>query len=295
MSAPQEVTGERLVPDRQHGELVHAEHMARYLLTAQLAHGRRALDAACGEGYGTELLRRAGAERAVGIDVDEVTVKAARERYGADFEVAAVERLPFEDDAFDLVASFETIEHVEDAEAAVRELRRVLAADGTLVISTPNASQYLVGTEFHVREFETSEFVELLERHFGDVRVLHQQNWLTSAILVPDDLREATGQRELELEVRKVAGAEPGRELYAVALCGAADAGASLRQVAVMSGIHEAHELARLLRDATRTAERWHTAFKETEGHLRWVVGTWSWKLTRPFRMPGRRRRRRGG
>jgi len=294
VSAPQEVTGERLVPDRQHGELVHAEHMARYVLTAQLAHGRRALDAACGEGYGTELLRRAGAKRAVGIDVDEGTVRAARERYGAEFEVAAVERLPFGDAAFDLIASFETIEHVENAEAAVRELRRVLSPGGTLVISTPNASQYLVDNEFHVREFETSEFVQLLERHFAEVRVLHQQNWLTSAILAPDDLREATCERELELEVRKVAGAEPGRELYAVALCGA-QACASLRQVAVMSGIHEAHELARRLREAERTAERWHTAFKETEGHLRWVVGTWSWKLTRPFRMPGRLRRRRGG
>ena len=292
MSA-QELTGERLLPDRQHGELVHAEHLARYVLAAQLAPGGRVLDAACGEGYGTELLRRAGAERAVGIDVDQGTIDAARERYGADFEPASIENLPFEEAVFDLVVSFETIEHVADPEAALGELRRVLATDGTLVISTPNASEYLIDNEFHVREWTSSEFVQLLGGLFGEVRVLHQQNWLTSAILVPDDLREATGERALQLDARKVAGAEPGRELYAVAVCGA-HAGASLRQVAVMSGVHEAHELAERLREAERTAERWHAAFKETEGHLQGMAGSLSWKVTRPLRAPGRLRRRRG-
>lgn len=293
MSAPQEASGERLVPHEHYGELVHSEHLARYLLAAQLASGCRALDAACGEGYGTQLLARAGAERALGVDVDEATVRAARERYGGHYEAADVERLPLDDDSFDLIASFETIEHVDDPEAALRELRRVLAPEGTLVISTPNAAEYLVDNPFHVREFETSEFVELLERHFGDVRLLHQHNWLTSAILNPDDVREDSGEHDLDLEVRKLAGIEFGHELYIVALCGAG-AGAVPGQVAVMSDVHEAHELARRLREAERTAERWHAAFKETEQHLRAMAGSVSWKVTRPLRVPARLRRRRG-
>jgi hypothetical protein len=51
-----EVTGERLLPDQQRGELVYAEHLARYRVAAQLARERRALDAASGEGYGTAMI-----------------------------------------------------------------------------------------------------------------------------------------------------------------------------------------------------------------------------------------------
>src|SRR5439155_17032663 len=95
-----EVTGERLLPDRQRGELVHAQHLARYRFASQFARGRRALDAACGEGYGTAMLVAAGASEAVGIDIDQTTVDHARTKYGLDFERADVGELPFEDGSF---------------------------------------------------------------------------------------------------------------------------------------------------------------------------------------------------
>ena len=60
--APLQATGERLVPELQHGEVVHAEHLVRYLVAAELARDRRILDAACGEGYGTALLAGVGCE-----------------------------------------------------------------------------------------------------------------------------------------------------------------------------------------------------------------------------------------
>ena len=69
-----ESTGERLVPDLQRGELIYAEHLARYFLASQLAAGRRVLDAGCGEGYGTAILAAAGAASVVGVDVDEPTL-----------------------------------------------------------------------------------------------------------------------------------------------------------------------------------------------------------------------------
>ena len=79
------------------------------------------LDAACGEGYGTALLAAAGARSAVGVDLDERT---DRPRRGAttrrpEFVRGDVAQLPFEDDAFDLVVSFETIEHVPDPECGL--------------------------------------------------------------------------------------------------------------------------------------------------------------------------------
>ena len=287
-------TGERLMPDAQHGELVHAEHLARYLLAAQLASGRRVLDAACGEGYGTALLAAAGTSSAVGVDVDGATVAHARRRYGLEFVQADIAALPFEDDGFDLVVSFETIEHVQDPEAVLAELRRVLAPDGLLVISTPNKLEYLVQNEFHVREFTHEEFAALLGRLFPSVHLLYQQNWLTSTILRQDGLREGSGERALAADLRKVASVEPGRELYTVALCGTC-ADAAVEQVVVAAGIYEAHELAHRLTDAIETqarwrgeADYWHDRWEQATTRLNAMALSRSWRLTRPLRAPAK-------
>ena len=282
-----EPTGERLVPERQRGELVHAEHLARYRLAAQLAAGRRVLDAACGEGYGTAMLAAAGATHAVGVDVDEATIAHARGRYPAEFRVADVVALPFEDGGFDLVVCFETIEHVEAAERVLAELARVLDPDGLVLVSTPNTHEYLVDNEFHTREFTHEEFVALLAARFPRVRLLYQHNWTTSAVLEEPALREAGGERPLDLELTKTVGAAPGGELYTLALCGR-DVDVPLRQVGVMSGTDEAHRLATRLVSAEDTAKLWHDRFQDGQATMRWMTGTLSWRLTRPFRAPVR-------
>ena len=293
-----EATGERLIPELQRGELVHAEHVARYLMAAQLAEGRRVLDAACGEGYGTAILAGAGASSAVGVDSDAAIVAHARERYGLEFATADVAALPFDGDAFDLVVSFETIEHVAEPEAVLDELTRVLAPDGLLVISTPNKHEYLVENEFHTRELTHEEFLELLRPRFPSVRVLYQQNWLTSTILGEEGMREESGERALDLEFRKVAGVEPGRELYTVAVCGAGADLAAIDEVAVAAGVYEAHELAHRLADAVRTQRHWreesehvNAEYERVTRRIAALTGSLSWRLTRPLRAPAKLRR----
>jgi O-antigen biosynthesis protein len=249
-----ESSGERIVPELQRGELIYAEHLARYLLASQLAAGKRLLDAGCGEGYGTALLAAAGAASVVGVDVDEPTIEHARQRYGGEFRVADVVQLPFDAGSFDLVVCFETIEHVAKAPEAVAELRRVLADDGVLVISTPNPAEYVVDNEFHVREYTPGEFAELLDEHFPEQMWLYQQNWLLSAILVEDQLR-ADQETQLDMEIRKTAVLEPGRELYSVVVCGTK--GAVPKQVGVASGVYEAQEMAEKVSAAERTRAAW--------------------------------------
>src|SRR3954453_20744455 len=236
-----EVTGERLLPEQQRGELVHAQHLARYRFASQLAEGRRVLDAACGEGYGTAMLAAAGAGSVVGLDIDKPTVEHARAKYGLEFEHADVGELPFEDGSFDLVVSFETLEHVPDAARAISEFRRVLADGGVLVASTPNSDRYLVDNEFHAREFTQDEFGDLLAPHFSDVALFYQQDWLTSAVMGERQLGQSDGERSLDLDVSKVAGHEPGDQLFTIAVCGPRDA--SLSDTAVVTAIFEAQKL----------------------------------------------------
>jgi SAM-dependent methyltransferase len=300
-----EATGERLVPEAYAGELVLAEHVARYLLAARLAPGRRVLDAACGEGYGSAMLAGAGAASVVGVDIDAQTVAHARRRYGLNARVGDVGELPFADGDFDLVVSFETIEHVADPERVLGEFARVLAGDGLLLVSTPNAREYLVDNPFHVRELTPEELIGALESRFGEVRPLYQQNFLTSAILDAGTLAVADSEQRLDLEVRMVARVEPGRELYTLALCGPPGLPALHADIGVLSDVYEAHDLAQRAVEAERILREWNERATEAErlvgewqaraseaerqnaelrATLDRIAGSLSWRLTGPLR-----------
>ena len=246
-------TGERLLPDEHRETLIHAEHLARYRLAASLVQGRRVLDAACGEGYGTALLAEAGARSAVGVDNAEEAVSHARAKYGLDYRQAGVTELPFVDGSFDVVVSFETIEHVADPPSALGEFRRVLTEDGLLIVSTPNSRTYRIGNPYHVREYDTAEFVDLLGTYFPSVRPMYQQSWVMSSILDDEQLRLDDGRRALDLEVTKVAGQDPGEEVYTVAVC-ANDAIDLPAQVGVATGVLELYGFLEVIEDLERRA-----------------------------------------
>jgi SAM-dependent methyltransferase len=154
-------------------------HASRYLFARPFVEARRILDVACGTGYGLALL--SGCARAVvGADADFAALKTAR---AVDASTPVVRsdacRLPFADNAWDVVTSFETIEHLTDRAAFVHEVRRVLVAEGVCVISTPNANytrpiDNVPRNPFHVHEYEPEEFADELHREFAHVELLGQ-------------------------------------------------------------------------------------------------------------------------
>ena len=157
------------------------EHVARYRFAAGRARGGRVLDVACGTGYGLDHLAPT-ARLVAGVDIHETTARSAR-RYSrapnVRTTVADARSLPFLDETFDLVVSFETLEHLHEREPFVRELARVLASDGLLVLSTPNAryTRPVNGkpaNPFHVHEYTPEELHGELSRHFAGVSLLGQ-------------------------------------------------------------------------------------------------------------------------
>ena len=109
-----EFTGERFIPGV--GGQIEVEHVHRYLFARQFAAGRDVLDIACGEGYGCELLSGV-ATSVIGVDIDAPTIHQARSVHKANnlrFEKGSCLAIPLEDDAVDVVVSFETIEHIAD-------------------------------------------------------------------------------------------------------------------------------------------------------------------------------------
>jgi SAM-dependent methyltransferase len=155
-------------------------HFARYAIAKALIEGKTVLDIACGEGYGSYLLKQAGAERVVGVDVSPEAIERARECFGVpglEFlaaDATAVED-HFPDKLFDVVVSLETIEHLTDPTAFLKSLRNVAKPNAVIIISCPNDHwHYPEDTQhnpFHVRKYGFEEFQQLTTSVLGnDVR-----------------------------------------------------------------------------------------------------------------------------
>jgi SAM-dependent methyltransferase len=152
----------------------------------------------------------------------------ARERYagvaGLSFERADAAALPFADAAFDLVVSFETLEHLAAQRELVAGFARVLADDGILLLSSPDRATYSDAAgfrnEFHVRELYRDELLALLAPHFPAV-ALYGQKLLFQSVLWSLDAGTGHGT-ETWTASADGSGLEPGlgyAPLYFIALC----------------------------------------------------------------------------
>ncbi|MGE0132042.1 MAG: methyltransferase domain-containing protein [Blastocatellales bacterium] len=172
---PMDFTGERMVPESA-PSYTFWEHVYRYRFASQFVNGKRVLDIACGEGYGSAALLEAGAKSIIGIDVSEEACQHARSKYGIDARSGDAESIPLQNNSVDLIVSFETIEHINNPTAFIKECARILTPGGTLIVSTPNGgfeSEEGSSNPFHVHEMEADEFEGLLKLHFS------QRHWYT--------------------------------------------------------------------------------------------------------------------
>jgi len=173
------------------------EHLHRYAICRDRVAGQRVLDVACGAGYGTNILAQVAAH-ATGVDIDAAAIRSARRRYrrqNLKFVAADCCEMPFEDGSFDVVTANEMIEHIEDHDAFIDEVRRVLQPGGTFMVSTPNKpiyNRYKAPNPFHVSEMDIPEFRELLESHFKYVHFTGLRMALVSAGFELDGAKPAS-------------------------------------------------------------------------------------------------------
>ena len=184
-----EFTGERYVPAEQ-GE-IRLEHFHRYATVLGIVAGKDVLDVACGEGYGSRLI--SGVARATtGVDLSAEAIEHARRTYADSPDLTFVQgsatALPLQDASFDVVVSFETIEHLEGQREMLAEIRRVLRPRGVLILSSPNRPVYSqegeFRNEFHVKELDFRELDGLLKAQFPAVRYFGQR-LVAGSILQP--------------------------------------------------------------------------------------------------------------
>jgi SAM-dependent methyltransferase len=165
------------------------EHVARYVIALPYVESKTVLDIACGTGYGLALLKTT-ALHVTGVDVDIEAVNEARSECDERASVILGDglRLPFADESFDAITSFETLEHIHERGSFLSELKRVLKFDGRLILSTPNAhyTKPVNGkpsNPFHIFEYTPPELRAELETHFRLEQFLGQT--LDASIRIP--------------------------------------------------------------------------------------------------------------
>jgi SAM-dependent methyltransferase len=174
---PLSLTGERTLPDVPEENYWYRRHLVVYEWIAARTHGRRIVDLACGEGYGSGVLGRTAAS-VVGVDGNPEAFEHARLKYSSEtvrFERGLVET--WQGDV-DCVVFLQTIEHVQDPDAVLEHVKALIGPGGVAYVSTPNVltlapkGEERSGNPWHVREYKPEEYRALCERHFASVDLL---------------------------------------------------------------------------------------------------------------------------
>ncbi len=153
--------------------VLHLIHCKAYHTAAKLANNGTVLDLGCNLGYGTSIISKAS-NLIIGVDVSNRAIESARSKYkesNIDFKLVDGKILPFEDKMFDLVVSFQVLEHLVEYNNYFSEVKRVLKDDGIFLLSTPNATLRLKPgmkpfNPFHHKEFTYDELNILLSNWF---------------------------------------------------------------------------------------------------------------------------------
>jgi 2-polyprenyl-3-methyl-5-hydroxy-6-metoxy-1,4-benzoquinol methylase len=163
-------TIERLVPDAflqspyASQREIAKQHFRRYKKASEYVQGGRILDIACGVGYGSRMLRDAGATEVIAVDLSSTAIEYAQQRYGApgiEFICANAEefKLP---GTFDVIVTMETVEHLQNPLAFLQKLRKGLSKGGKLILSVP-LGQTSHFDPYHIHDFDEANLTNLLE------------------------------------------------------------------------------------------------------------------------------------
>jgi 2-polyprenyl-3-methyl-5-hydroxy-6-metoxy-1,4-benzoquinol methylase len=160
-----EITSDSIPSDNP----IHQRLLAAYVYAQPYLSGN-ILEVGCGTGRGLEILVNA-ADHYMGIDKYESLTSELQKQYPqATFQAMVIP--PFAglaDNSFDMVVSFQVIEHINDDKAFLQEIHRVLKPGGKAIVSTPNKKMTLTRNPWHVREYFAPELVNLCKQVFSDV------------------------------------------------------------------------------------------------------------------------------
>lgn len=172
-------TRERLTgEDREISSALFNRHMAAYLFCLKYVKNNKVLELGCSDGYGSSVL--AGKAKSVtAADIDKGSIAEARSKYrvkGLSFVHKNALSIVYKN-KFDVVISFQVIEHMADVDLYLTNINKALKKDGIFIVSTPNRVLRLYNgqkpwNKFHIKEYERHELKDILKKHFSKVEIL---------------------------------------------------------------------------------------------------------------------------
>lgn len=172
-------TVERILPEEEPQGIISI-HLKRYEFAASYCQGK-ILDAATGVGYGADYIAKTRqVDNVVGIDIDPVAISYGKNHYhhqNLSLQVADVTSTGFDDSEFDVICSFETIEHLPNVSDYLREMVRLLKSTGVYIVSTPQVpiTNHHPDNPYHYIEFCRADFENLLRQYFEHVEIYGQR------------------------------------------------------------------------------------------------------------------------
>jgi len=183
MEYNKEIDSKRLnaIKARFDSNLVYQEHLSRYNFVMKFIKDKFILDSGCGIGNGTYNLSLE-ANKVIGTELDRDRLRCAFDNFSNNnISYLAMDGclLGFKDSIFDIAVSLEVIEHLEDQDKFVSEVKRVLKNDGIAIISTPNKEVVKIeGTALnpsHIKELTFKEFKKMLNKYFREIEFYGQK------------------------------------------------------------------------------------------------------------------------
>ena len=169
------------------------EYLHRYRFTKEFVRGKKVLNLACGEGYGSFMLSEE-ADSVVGIDIDGLAINHARSKHikeNLEFVKGSVTDVPIEEEKlFDVIVYFEAMESIQKYDKLMMEVKRLLKPDGIFIVSTLNknipSDQPHDQPTFHLKGLYFDEFKDLLSKNFKNVFFYGQKVYPSSNIFPID-------------------------------------------------------------------------------------------------------------
>lgn len=169
-------TGERAIWNSFLWKKRFADHYIRYNFAKDYCKNKVVLDIACWSWYGTNILS-SFAKEIIGMDISKEAIYYNNSNYNLQngkFVLYDWIKNPYEDKYFDIITSFETIEHIVEYEIFLKELNRVLNNNWTLLISTPNFKWEVYKNKYHVSNFTYNTFIETISKYFNIKHIYYQ-------------------------------------------------------------------------------------------------------------------------
>ena len=164
-----------------HDKIMYLTHVEAYNRIYNLVENLNVLEVGCGSGYGSKYLAQ-NAKSITTVDIDNKSLEFAQKNNFAEnikyINANATERLPFDDNTFDMAISFQVIEHISPKlmNNYLNEFKRLVKNRGLIIFTTPNRKIRLQNFQkprnpYHIEEYSEKTLRKILIKHFKEVTI----------------------------------------------------------------------------------------------------------------------------